>query len=93
MSNSTQITSAPTLRQFATYLDAGELVVTSKLGPRTISRVRFKELDYPSGHGEGAEFLRQKVLSEFPAAVTVLGSMFDTCITDQAKAVSCLIGA
>ena len=36
MTNSTQINSGPTLRQFATYLDAVELVVTSKLGPRTL---------------------------------------------------------
>ncbi|HDS1721558.1 hypothetical protein NPS53_08615 [Pseudomonas putida] len=93
MSNSTQINSGPTLRQFATYLDAGELVVTSKLGPRTISRVRFKELDYPSSSGKGADFIREKVMSEFPAAATVLGAMFDQCITDQARAVNCLIGA
>lgn len=91
MSTSTQINTGPTLRQFATYLDESELVVTSKLGSSTISRVRFKKLDYP-GNGEGVEFIRQKVLSEFPVAESVLGHMFDTCISDQARAVSVLIG-
>ncbi|NVL50017.1 hypothetical protein F2S72_09730 [Pseudomonas syringae pv. actinidiae] len=93
MSNSTQINTAPTLRQFATYLDEGELVVTSKLGSSTISRVRFKTLEYPSSMGERAEFIRRKVLSEYPVAESVLGNMFDLCITDQAKAVTALIGA
>lgn len=93
MTNSTQINSGPTLRQFATYLDAVELVVTSKLGPRTLSRVRFKKLDYPASHKEGADFIREKVMSEYPAAATVLGAMFDQCIADQATAVSSLIGA
>lgn len=93
MSSSTQITTGPTLRQFATYLDEGELIVTSKLGASTISRVRFKELEYPAGSGEGADFIRQEVLRQFPAAESVLGSMFEKCITDQARAVSNLIGA
>lgn len=93
MSNSTQINTGPTLRQFATFVDGDDLVVTSKLGTSTLSRVRFKQLDYPAGKGEGAEFLKKKILSEFPVAESVLGKMFDQCVTDQAKAVRALLGA
>lgn len=93
MSNSTQISTAPTLRQFATYVEEGELIVTSKLGTSTVSRVRFRKLDYPSSIGAGVAFIREKVMSEFPAAESVLGPMFEKCITDQASAVSILIGA
>lgn len=93
MSTSTQINTGPTLRQFATFIEAGELVVTSKLGTSTLSRVRFKQLDYPTGSGEGADFLKERVLAEFPVAATVLGVMFDQCITDQARAVSNLLGS
>ena len=60
MSKSTQINTAPTLRQFATYLAEGELVVTSKLGTSTVSRVKFRQLEYPAGVGEGEAFIRQR---------------------------------
>ena len=93
MSKSTQINTAPTLRQFATYLAEGELVVTSKLGTSTVSRVKFRQLEYPAGVGEGEAFIRQRVMTEFPVAETMLGPMFEICICDQARAVSSLLGA
>lgn len=92
MSNSTQIITGPTLRQFATIVDDEDLIVTSKLGPSTLSRVRFKVIDYPTVPSEQTEFIRDKVLQEFPVVANVLGSMLEQCILDQAKAVESLLG-
>lgn len=89
--NSTQVITAPTLRQFATWIEDGELVVTSKLGASTVSRVRFKQLDYPAVQDDQACFLKGLVMRDFPVAQRVLGSMFDQCIHDQAKAVNTLL--
>lgn len=91
MSNSTQVVTGPTLRQFATWIEDGELVVTSKLGTSTLSRVRFKRLEFPHVVSDQTGFLKARVLREFPVAADILGSMFDLCITDQAKAVSNLL--
>lgn len=91
MSNSTQVVTGPTLRQFATWIEEGELVVTSKLGTSTLSRVRFKRLEFPHAESDQAGFLKGRVLREFPIAAHVLGGMFDQCITDQAKAVTNLL--
>lgn len=92
MSNSTQIITGPTLRQFATIVDDEDLIVTSKLGTSTLSRVRFKLIDYPAVPSERAEFIRDKVLQEFPVVANVLGGMLEQCILDQAKAVESLLG-
>jgi hypothetical protein len=91
MSNSTQIVTGPTLRQFATWIEEGELVVTSKLGKNTLSRVRFKRLEFPHVQPDQSGFLKERVLREFPVAASVLGGMFDQCIADQAQAVSNLL--
>jgi hypothetical protein len=91
MSNSSQIITGPTLRQFATIVDDEDLIVTSKLGPSTLSRVRFKVIDYPAAPSERTEFIRDKVLQEFPIVASVLGSMLEQCILDQAKAVENLL--
>jgi hypothetical protein len=91
MSNSIQVVTGPTMRQFATWIQEGELVVTSKLGTSTLSRVRFKQLEFPHTHSEQAGFLRERILSEFPVAASVLGGMLEQCITDQAKAVTSLL--
>ncbi|MCF5371322.1 hypothetical protein [Pseudomonas syringae] len=91
MNNSKQIVTGPTLRQFATQMDDDDLVVTSKLGSSTVSRVRFKRLEYPHAVTDQAGFLKGLVCREFPGAESVLGSMFDMCIADQAKVVNALL--
>ena len=92
MTNSTQVNTAPTLRQFATIADEHELIVTSKLGASTLSRVRFKRLEYPNAEVEQPDFLKGLVLGEYPVARDILGQMFDLCIRDQVKAVNELLG-
>lgn len=91
MSTSTQVITAPTLRQFATAGGEQELIVTSKLGTSTLSRVRFKRLDYPLSASDQPAFIKELVLQEFPVAAEVLGQMFDKCISDQASAVNTLL--
>lgn len=91
MTNSMQVITGPTLRQFATLVENGELIVTSKLGSSTLSRVRFKKLQYPGSIGERTDFIKARVLQDFPVAATVLGGMFEQCISDQAKAVDTLL--
>ncbi|MPQ69263.1 hypothetical protein [Pseudomonas sp. MWU12-2323] len=91
MNNSTQVVTGPTLRQFATWIEDGELVVTSKLGTSTLSRVKFKRLEFPFAEIDQAGFLKDRVIREFPVAAHVLGAMFDQCISDQAKAVTNLL--
>jgi len=89
--SSKQVSTGPTLKQFATLVDDDVLVVTSKLGTSTLSRVRFKQLEYPVQRDEQRAFLRSRVLQEYPVAESVLGEMFEQCISDQAKAVSQLL--
>lgn len=91
MSMSKQVITGPTLRQFATVVEDDDLVVTSKLGPSTVSRVRFKRLAYPATSSEQAVFLKALVLTEYPVAMTILGKMFEQCIEDQAKAINQLL--
>ncbi|MFL1449319.1 hypothetical protein ACI77O_13060 [Pseudomonas tritici] len=91
MNSSTQIITAPTLRQFATSGDDQELIVTSKLGVSTLSRVRFKRLDYPRLECDQTGFIKGLVLQDYPVAAEVLGHMFDKCISDQAAAVNVLL--
>ena len=54
--------------------------------------MRFKLIDYPAVPSERTEFIRGKVLQEFPVVANVLGSMLEQCILDQAKAVESLLG-
>lgn len=89
--NSRQITTGPTLKQFATLLNENELEVTSKLGTSTISRVRFRQLDYPTQHDLQISFLRSCVQRDYPVAETILGCMFERCINDQAKVLAELL--
>ncbi|KQW19975.1 MULTISPECIES: hypothetical protein [Pseudomonas] len=89
--NSRQITTGPTLKQFATLLNENELEVTSKLGTSTISRVRFRQLDYPTQHDLQISFLRSRVQRDYPVAETILGCMFERCINDQAKVLAELL--
>jgi hypothetical protein len=89
--SSKQITTSPTLKQFATLLNDDELIVTSKLGTATVSRVKFKQMEYPSQSDEQATFIRERVLQFYPVADRILGEMFEQCISDQAKAVSELL--
>jgi hypothetical protein len=91
MPTSSQIITGPTLRQFATIVDDDDLIVTSKLGPSTLSRVRFKVVDYPAVPADRTEFIREKVLQEFPVVANVLGGMLEQCIIDQARAVESLL--
>lgn len=89
---SKQIATGPTLKQFATLLQHDEVEVTSKLGCATISRVRFRQLDLPHSRREREDLIRSTVVSEYPDAEVVLGSMFDQCISDQAKVLGELFG-
>lgn len=91
MSSSTQIITGPTLRQFATIVDDEDMIVTSKLGVSTLSRVRFKMVDFPSAPGDRADFIKERVLSEYPVVANVLGGMLDQCILDQARAIESLL--
>jgi hypothetical protein len=91
MTNSIQVITGPTLRQFATIFEHGELVVTSKLGQSTLSRVRFLARDYPADPDSRSQFIKDRVLDEFPVVAGVLGSMLDKCISDQALAVNNLM--
>lgn len=86
--SSKQVNTGPTLKQFATLLSSDELVITSKLGSSTLSRVRFKQLEYPAQLDEQLAFIRHRVLHEYPVVQSVLGVMFEQCIRDQAKAVT-----
>lgn len=88
---SKQISTGPTLKQFATLLQQDEVEVTSKLGTATISRVRFRQLDLPSSPTDRVDFIRSAVMREYPNAQGVLGCMFDLCISDQAQVLSELI--
>lgn len=90
--SSKQISTGPTLKQFATMLQPDEVEVTSKLGPATISRVRFRQLELPASLTDRAELIRSRVVFEYPNAEVVLGSMFEQCISDQAQVMSDLIG-
>lgn len=89
--SSKQVQTTSLLRQFATEMGDGEIAVTSKLGINTLSRVRFKQIDYPSVEADQVTFLRCLVTSEFPNAGLVLDGMFEQCLLDQAKAVSTLL--
>lgn len=89
--NSRQIITGPTLKQFATWLDEEELEVTSKLGTSTVSRVRFRQLDYPTQHDLQLSFIRSLIQREYPVAEATLGNMFERCISDQAKVLAELL--
>lgn len=88
---SVQIITSPVLRQFATIVGEGELAVTTKLGSSTVSRVKFKRMDFPSNPGEQVKFIQGRIANEYPTAETMLAGMFMRCIEDQIGAVNQLI--
>lgn len=88
---STQITTTALLKQFATMIDDDEVTLTSKLGTSTVSRVRFKSLNYPSTAEEQECFVRDLIESSYPKARQALQGMFEECISDQARAANTLL--
>lgn len=92
MASSTQVITGPALKQFATLIGEDELVLTSKLGNATLSRVRFSRSDYPESRPERQGFIRDIVIRNYPKAALVLSTLFDNCIRDQELAVDKLLG-
>lgn len=90
--SSVQVSTTSLLKQFATELGEGELAVTSKLGATTVSRVRFKKLDFPAHADDQLGFLQSLIEQEHPTAPQILSSMYGQCLNDQAKAVNTLLG-
>lgn len=86
-----QVSTSPLLKQYATEIGEGDLTVTSKLGNSTVSRVRFKKLQYPHGAVDQEIFLRGLVGTANPTAHVILADWFDQCIKDQARAVEQLL--
>lgn len=88
---SVQVATTSLLRQFATEIAAGELAVTSKLGSSTVSRVKFKRLEFPAGHEEQLGFLKGLIELQHPTAPEILRTAYSACLSDQVKAVNSLL--
>ncbi len=89
---SVQIITSPLLRQFAVETQPKVIEVTSKLGNTTISRTSFSADDFPSAQAEQESFLMDSLMRQTPHALQILSDKAGKCISDQAKAVSMLIG-
>ncbi len=89
--SSTQIITTTLLRQFATIVGDEEVSLTSKLGPSTVSRVRFKQMSFPAAEDDQIGFITELVEAQYPLARKSLQGMFEACISDQAKAVKELL--
>ena len=86
MSTSIQVVTGPLLRQFATTLSDEEVVLTTKLGSSTVSRVRFKRVAFPDDPGQQLDFVEQLVDRHHPSARQEFKASFHACIADQVKA-------
>jgi len=85
-----QIRSPSALRQFAIRAGA-QIEVSTKLGPQTLLRARFDEVDFPSDEELQASFLRSLIARVTPGALAVLDENAGSCLEDQARAVRAVI--